>query len=104
MPALVPLTSPVKTMTGARALAETISHAASTDAPVGPAIDRVLRYLNELPYADLRRQTEGVLDVLHLLGRRAYFAADWLARWSQDVESTRYWFELRDLLGLARAA
>lgn len=97
MLATVPLTTPVKTITSARALAETV-WVAGDGAAVGGAIDRILRYLNALPYPELRTCAEGVLDVLHLLGTaRAAWATDWLARHADDAHSIAYWSELCEL-------
>jgi hypothetical protein len=103
MPATVPLSSPVKTMSGAQALAESVG-VAGAGAPVGPAIDRIARFLTTLPYPVLRWQAENVLDVLHLLAaERADRLTDWLGRQAADVETAQYWFELNELtcLGLA---
>jgi hypothetical protein len=97
MPATVPLTTPVKSITSARALAETV-WVAGDGAAVGSAVDRILRYLSALAYPELQRCGEGVLDVLHLLGtRRAAWATDWLARHSDDADSRAYWSELCEL-------
>ncbi len=103
MPATVPLSSPVKSMTGAQALAESVA-AAGLGAPVGPAIDRIALYLNTLPYAVLRWQAENVLDVLHLLAaERAARLTEWLGRRAADAETAQYWFELNELTCLGQA-
>jgi hypothetical protein len=97
MPATVPLATPVKSITSARALAEAIS-AARAGAGVGAAVDRVVRYLNTLSYPALAANGEGVLDVLHLLGAyRAAWATDWLARHSEEPNAHAYWLELCEL-------
>jgi hypothetical protein len=104
MPATVPLTSPVKSVTSARALAESVA-AAGPQAVVGPAVDRIVHYLRQLPYPALVREAEGVLDILHLLGsRRARVATEWLARWALDGDCAGHWFELNDLVALGSAA
>ena len=104
MPATVPLSSPVKTMTGAQALAESIG-AATPGTPVGAALDRIARFLTTLPYPVLRWQAENVLDVLHLLAsERAARLTDWLGQSALEAETAQYWFELHDLICLGYAA
>lgn len=100
MPATVPLTSPVKTMTSARALAEAAA-LSPVDANVGPAIDRILRFLVRQPYWALARDHAGVLDVLHLLGLDcAAICTQWLARHAPDADAVAYWAELDELVRL----
>jgi hypothetical protein len=98
MPATVPLTTPVKSMNSARALAEAAA-LADPDANIGPAIDRIMRYLQTIPYCDLQFETEGVLDIVHLLGLDcAAVVAQWLARWAVDPDTRAYWSELDELV------
>jgi hypothetical protein len=97
MPVTVPLATPVKSISSARALAEAVA-IAGDDAHVGLAVDRILRFLNALPYRALSAHGEGVLDVLHLLGaRRAAWATDWLSRHAGDADAQAYWAELCEL-------
>ncbi len=97
MTATVPLATPVRSLTSARALAESV-YFAGAGADVGFAVDRILRFLHALPYPALRAHGEAVLDVLHLLGAaRAAWATDWLARHADDVDVRSYWAELCEL-------
>ncbi len=104
MPATVPPATPVRSMDGARALAEGVA-LAGHGSQVGPAVDRILRFLNALPYPALRTRGEGVLDVLHLIGTtRAAWATDWLARHADGSDARDYWAELCELSLLDIAA
>ena len=101
MPATVPLSTPVRSITAARALAESTA-LAGFDEATGPALDRILRFLHALPHAALLRDTEGILDVLALLGdRRATHCAGWLSRVAGDGDCAAYWAQLADLAGRA---
>ena len=58
--------------------------------------------LHALPHAALLRDTEGILDVLALLGdRRATHCAGWLSRVAGDGDCAAYWAQLADLAGRA---
>jgi hypothetical protein len=87
-------------MNSARALAESAA-LADPDANIGPAIDRIMRYLLTVPYSDLQFETEGVLDIMHLLGLDcAAVVTQWLARWAFDTDTAAYWSELDELVRL----
>lgn len=114
MPATVPLSSPVTTIAGARALAESIAESVTETAatagrtpaePVGPAIDRVVLFLGSLAHPALVRDAVAVDDVLELLAAaRADWAAGWLARHADGDAEASYWTALRERSQLALAA
>lgn len=97
MPATVPLTTPVTSLTAARAVAESAA-LADGEAAVGPAIDRILIFLSTLRHAALMPATIEILDVFALLNRqRAARATGWLARRAVDEQAREYWDNLNDL-------
>lgn len=100
MSAPVSLSSPVRSITGARALAESIA-LAGPDAPVGPATDRIVIFLHGLGHDALLRNSEGILDVLHLLATdRAARVTAWLTRRADDFDVAAYWAQLHELTTL----
>jgi hypothetical protein len=104
MPATVPLATPVTTLTRARAVAESVGEA-GPGAPIGPALDRIARFLTGLDHAALLAGAEGVLDVLHLLGdARATRLTGWLATQAGAPDAAGYWGQLHELSRLELAA
>lgn len=104
MLATVPLSSPVKTVIGAQALAESIAFA-EADAMTGPAIDRIMLFLRDLPFSTLMRETPRIVDVLHLLSEeRADRATDWLARHVEEETAAFYWTNIMCGFELSLAA
>jgi hypothetical protein len=100
MSAPVSLSSPVRSITGARALAESVA-LAGPDAPVGPATDRIVIFLHRLGHDALLHNSEGVLDILHLLATdRAARVTGWLARRSEDADVAAYWAQLHEFTTL----
>lgn len=98
MPATVPLSTPVTGITSARALAESAA-LAGPDTAVGPAIDRILLFLNGLSYEHLMHYTIEILDILQLLGQyRSALATAWLAGRAGEQDAVDYWANLNDLV------
>lgn len=90
MPATVPLTSPVTSIAGARALAESVALADGEQ--VGAAVDRIVLFLGSLAVPALARDRVAVDDVLDLLaGARAHWAAGWLARHADGPAEASFW-------------
>lgn len=91
MPVTVPLNSPVWSVADARALAA-MTLEAEADAPVGPAIDRILRFYSRMPLRGLVRHRHIVGETLDLLpDERSNHMLRWLVRHSEDAETARYW-------------